>query len=133
MDSVDRDPLDKFIFHEVHGDDTAEPKKLRDMTRREGEHVISGDEGGIGHYMEYLGVPDTDPKRLAQFFAGGDEMAFEVNKRDPQTNATFSEDAVLALRNNIVQWMMARLWMRWADTLEPPRFMRVKVIVEWEK
>lgn len=106
------------------------------MSDREGETVSIdiAQEGGLLDSLTLLGIPDADPQRLAVFFApNDDEFGFDVYRTRPEENATFSEDAMTTLRNNLIQYIMARIYSRWARTGEAPTFLRVIIKLEWEK
>lgn len=109
------------------------------ISDRDGEAVLGlnlAAEGGLLDSLKILGIPDADPARLALFFAPPhDEFGFDTyrTRPDDQPNATFSEDAMFTLRNNVIQWVMARIYNRWMMTMEPPKFLRLVVKIEWEK
>ena len=62
----------------------------------------------------------------------GDQMAFRLDKENPEDGRTFSLEGVGAMTENMQAFAVARTFARWQATGKPPRRMTATVTLAWD-
>lgn len=87
----------------------------------------------VGELIDLLEVPDQNARKVSVYFGlPEDEFDFELYKRRPDPNSTFSEDGVRGFMEDIRLWAMCRVWKRWKQTKKAPQKLVMQCTISWE-